>query len=254
MLSALAARALSPIQTFGRFVLLMSRAFASLHEGRTYGQNFLIQTQRIGYESIPIVALASLFSGAVTTVQAAYQLVSPFIPASVIGSIVAPSIILELGAVVPAFILAGRVGARIAAELGTMRVTEQIDALESMGLNSVGYLILPRILAGVVMFPVLYVVSCVVGIGGSILVADLGGFLSRGEFVQGAREFFRPFDAWFGVIKMITFGFVITSVACFKGYYTRGGAEGVGRATTEAAVTACVFILLADLLLAILLL
>ncbi len=254
ILTAVATRVLTPVQTFGRFVLLLGRAASSLHEVRIYGARFLDQVWRIGFESIPIVALAALFSGAVTTVQAAYQLVSPFIPRSVIGSIVAPSIILELGAVVSAFILAGRVGARIAAELGTMRVTEQIDALEAMGLNSVGYLILPRILAGIVMFPVLYVVSCVVGIGGSILVADWGGLLSRGEFLQGARDFFRPFDAWFGIIKAVTFGFVITSVACFKGYYTGGGAEGVGRATTEAAVTACVFILLADLLLAVLLL
>lgn len=254
MILAVAHRALLPVQSFGRYVLLLARAFSSLADVRMYRNIFFEQTTRIGYESIPIVALAALFSGAVTTVQAAYQLVSPFIPASVIGSVVAPSIILELGAVVPAFILAGRVGARIAAELGTMRVTEQIDALETMGLNSVGYLILPRILAGILMFPVLYVVSCVVGIGGSILVADWGGFLSRGEFLQGARSFFNPFDAWFGVIKMMTFGFVITSIACFKGYFTRGGAEGVGRATTEAAVTACVFILLADLLLAILLL
>ncbi len=254
LLSAVAHRALLPVQTFGRYVLLLVRATSSLHEVRLYRNNFFEQTTRIGFESIPIIALAALFSGAVTTVQAAYQLVSPFIPRTVIGSIVAPSIILELGAVVSAFILAGRVGARIAAELGTMRVTEQIDALETMGLNSVGYLILPRILAGLVMFPVLYVISCVVGIGGSILVADWGGYLSRGEFLQGARDFFRPFDAWFGVIKMTTFGFVITSIACFKGYYVRGGAEGVGRATTEAAVLSCVFILLADLLLAVLLL
>ena len=186
--------------------------------------------------------------------QAAYQLVSPLIPKSVIGAIVAPSIILELGAVVTGFILAGRVGARIAAELGTMRVSEQIDALEAMGLNSVGYLVLPRVLAGLVMFPVLYVVACVVGIGGAVMVADWGGFLPRGEFIAGARQFFQPFDAMFGVIKMTTFGFVITSIACYHGYYTRGGAEGVGRATTTAAVVSCVFILLSDLLLAVLLL
>ncbi len=243
-----------PVESVGRYAQLLATAFAAIGEGSTYRKNFFEQTQRIGFDSIPIVALAALFSGAVTTVQAGYQLVSPLIPRSVIGSIVAPSIILELGAVVTGFILAGRVGARIAAELGTMRVSEQIDALEAMGLNSVGYLVLPRVLAGIVMFPLLYVIACGVGIGGAILVADLGGFLPRGEFIAGARSFFQPFDAVFGVIKMITFGFVITSIACYHGYHTRGGAEGVGRATTNAAVMACVFILLSDLMLAILLL
>ncbi len=205
---------------------------------------------RIGVDSVPIVALAAAFSGAVTTVQTAYQLTSPLIPRTIIGSVVAPSMILELGAVVTGFILAGRVGARIAAELGTMRVTEQIDALEAMGLNSIGYLIIPRVVAGVIMFPVLYVIACAVGIGGGLFVAEIGGFLSSGEFIQGARNFFEPFDAWFGLLKSLTFGFLITAISCFKGYYTAGGAEGVGRSTTQAAVLSCVFILLADLVLA----
>ena len=120
---------LLPIAALGRYAILMGRAFGAFGEWGTYRRNFFEQTQRIGIDSIPIIAMSALFSGAVTTVQASYQLVSPFIPKNVIGSIVAPSIILELGAVVSAFILAGRVGARIAAELGTMRVTEQIDAL-----------------------------------------------------------------------------------------------------------------------------
>ena len=209
---------------------------------------------KIGVESIPIAALAAAFSGAVMTVQTAYQLDSPLYPKSLIGAIVAPSMILELGAVVTGFILTGRVGARIAAELGTMRVTEQIDALEAMGLNSIGYLIIPRVLAGLLMFPVLYVAAVSVGIGGGMLVADLGGWLPAGEFIDGARGFFRPFDPIFGVIKSLVFGFVITSIACYKGYYTGGGAEGVGRSTTEAAVTSCVYILIMDLLLAVLIL
>ncbi len=245
---------LRPFFSLGRYSLLLSQAFISLGEFKTYRKNLTEQMIRIGIDSIPIIALSAAFSGAVTTVQTAYQLVSPLIPKSIIGSIVAPSMILELGVVVPAFILAGRVGARIAAELGTMRVSEQIDALEAMGLNSVSYLVVPRVLAGLVMFPVLYIVACFVGIGGGVLVAELGGFLSAGEFMQGAREFFRPFDAVFGIIKAVVFGFIITTIAAFKGYYTRGGAEGVGRSTTEAAVTSCVFILLGDLLLAMLLL
>jgi phospholipid/cholesterol/gamma-HCH transport system permease protein len=246
--------AVKPIHILGRYVLLIVNAFVSLDDFRTYRHNTLDQMMRIGVESLPIVTLAAAFSGAVTTVQASYQLVSPFIPASVIGSIVAPSMILELGAVVTGFILAGRVGARIAAELGTMRVTEQIDALEAMGLNSISYLIAPRILAGVLMFPVLYIAACFVGISGGILVANLGDYLTTGEYVQGARDFFRPFDAVFGVIKSLVFGFIITSISCYKGYFTSGGAEGVGSSTTQAAVMSCVFILIADLLLAVTLL
>ncbi len=243
-----------PFTILGRYVLLLVDAFVSLDDFKTYRQNTMQQMVHIGLESLPIVTLAAAFSGAVTTVQASYQLVSPFIPPTVIGAIVAPSMILELGAVVTGFILAGRVGARIAAELGTMRVSEQIDALEAMGLNSVSYLIAPRVIAGVLMFPMLYVAACFVGISGGLIVANLGDYLSTGEFVQGAREFFRPFDAVFGIIKSLTFGFIITSIACYKGYYTDGGAEGVGKATTQAAVMSCVFILFADLLLALVLL
>jgi len=241
---------LNPIGSLGRYSQLLFQAFSALPELSTYRDNLWQQMMRIGVESLPIVTLAAAFSGAVTTVQTAYQLVSPLIPKSIIGAIVVPSMILELGAVVTGFILAGRVGARIAAELGTMRVTEQIDALEAMGLNSIGYLIVPRVVAGVVMFPVLYVAACFVGIGGGILVGHVGGFVPMGEFVDGAREFFQPFDPVFGLIKSLVFGFLITSISCFKGYFTEGGAEGVGKATTQAAVASCVFLLLADLLLA----
>lgn len=243
-----------PVQALGRYSLLMFHAFGALPEFVRYRKNLWEQMVHIGIESLPIVMMAAAFSGAVTTVQTAYQLVTPLIPSSIIGSIVAPSMILELGAVVTGFILAGRVGARIAAELGTMRVTEQIDALEAMGLNSIGYLIVPRVIAGVVMFPVLYVAASSIGITGGMLVGHYGGFVPMGEFVDGAREFFQPFDPIFGLIKSFVFGFTITSISCFKGYYTAGGAEGVGRSTTEAAVASCVFILLADLLLAAILL
>ena len=245
---------LHPIRALGRYALLIGRAFSSINEVRTYWNNLLNQMVRIGIDSIPIVALAAAFSGAVLTVQTAYQLESPFIPKSIIGSIVAPSIMLELGAVIAGFILAGRVGARIAAELGTMRVSEQIDAIEVMGLDSIGFLILPRVLAGIIMFPVLYVVSCIVGIGTGIGVGHLGGFLSANEFLEGARQFFKLLDPFIGLIKSVAFGFIITSIACYKGYYTGGGAVGVGDSTTEAAVLSCVFILVADLLVAMLLL
>ena len=243
-----------PFYSLGRFALLLSKASSSLGHFGIYRKNLFVQMVRIGIESLPIVALAAAFSGAVTTVQTAYQLVSPLIPAAVIGAVVVPSLVLELGAVVTAFILAGRVGARIAAELGTMRVTEQIDALEAMGLNSVGYLIVPRVLAGIIMFPVLYSGAVVVGVCGGLGAAEVTGVVPAGEFIQGARDHFLPFGPYFGLIKSLVFGFVITSISCYMGYYTEGGAEGVGRSTTSAAVTSCVYILLADLVLAVLLL
>ncbi len=241
---------LAPAVALGSYSLLLFHAFSSLGEFGSYRKNVVRQMVRVGVDSLPIVALAAAFSGAVTTVQTAYQLVSPFIPKSIIGAIVVPSMILELGAVVTGFILAGRVGARIAAELGTMRVTEQIDALEAMGLNSIGYLIVPRVIAGVVMFPVLYIAASFIGIAGGLFVGHAGGFVPAGEFIDGAREFFQPFDPVFGLIKSFVFGFIITSISCFKGYNTLGGAEGVGLATTQAAVISCVYILIADLALA----
>lgn len=238
----------------GQYGLLLAQSFRSIFEFRTYGANLLTQMVRIGVDSLPIVALASAFSGMVLTVQTAYQLVSPFIPNSIIGGVVVPSIVLELGVVTTALVLAGRVGARIAAELGTMRVTEQVDALEAMGLNSVAYLVVPRVLAGILMFPVLYAAACFVGISGGMLAGSLSGQVTTQEFIEGAREWFKPYDAVFGIIKSLVFGYLITSISCAKGFYTTGGAEGVGLSTTQAAVTSCVMVLLADYVLALLLL
>jgi len=254
LMSPLVLRLSQPLFNLGRFTILMSSAFKSLREMKMYRENFQTELIRIGIDSIPIVSLAAAFSGAVTTVQTAYQLVSPLIPPKIIGAVVVPSLTMELAAVVTGFILSGRVGARIAAELGTMRVSEQIDAIEAMGLNSVGFLIVPRVLAGIVMVPVLYITACLVGTFGGILAAELTGVVTAGEFLQGAREHFDNFGPYFGLIKAFVFGFLITAVSCYIGYYTHGGADGVGRSTTRAAVMSCVLILIADLVLAVLLL
>lgn len=244
----------SKVRGLGAFGLLMAGAFGSLRDLRLIRRNLFRQMVEVGIASLPIAGLAIAFSGAVTTVQAVYQLENPLLPPSIIGSFVVPSLVLELGALVTAFILTARVGARIAAELATMRVTEQIDALEVMGLNSVSYLVAPRVLAGVIMFPIIWVLVTSLGIITSALVAESTGELTVALFFEGARLFFRPFDAVFGLIKSVTFGFIITSIACYKGYTSSGGAEGVGRSTTEAAVLSCLYILLADLILAVALL
>ncbi len=239
----------------GRFGLLLGSAFSGTPHLRLYYRNLTEQFVRVGIDSLPIVALASAFTGAVAAVQSIYQLEGSFyLPKTAVGSFVTTSVILELGALIAAFILAGRVGARIAAELGTMRVTEQIDALEAMGLNSASYLVLPRILAGVLMFPLIYVVACTVGIGMGIVVGETTGVIPLATFIDGARLLFRPYDLFFGVVKSLAFGFAITSVSCYYGYYTSGGAEGVGRSTTQATVMSCVFVLLADYVLAVIML
>ena len=243
------------IRQLGQYATLLYNALRSILEFSTYRKNLFQEFVKIGYESIPIIMLTGAFTGAVLTLQTAYQLgADTLLPISVVGSIVGQSIIIELAAVIGALVLAGKVGARISTELGTMRVSEQIDALESMGFNSVTFLVVPRVLSGILMFPVLYVVAAVMGISGGLLAGSLDGILLAAEFMQGAREFFFPEDVVFGVVKSFVFGFVITSISSFKGYYASGGAEGVGKATTQATVLSCIYILLSDFALAALLL
>ena len=242
------------IRQLGQYATLLYHALRSILEFSTYRKNLFQEFVKIGYESIPIIILTGVFTGAVLTLQTAYQLDTDIYPVSIVGSIVGQSIIIELAAVIGALVLAGKVGARISTELGTMRVSEQIDALESMGFNSVTFLVVPRILSGILMFPVLYVVAAVMGISGGLLAGSLDGILPAAEFMQGAREFFFPEDVVFCVVKSFVFGFVITSISSFKGYYASGGAEGVGKATTQATVLSCIYILLSDFALAALLL
>ena len=242
------------IRQLGQYADLLFQALRSILEFSSYRKNLFQEFVKIGYESIPIIMLTGMFTGAVLTLQTAYQLDTDLYPASIVGSIVGQSIIIELAAVIGALVLAGKVGARISTELGTMRVSEQIDALESMGFNSVTFLVVPRVLSGIFMFPVLYVIAAVMGISGGLIAGALDGILPAAEFMQGAREFFFPEDVVFGVVKSFVFGFVITSISAFKGYYASGGAEGVGNATTQATVLSCIYVLLSDFVLAALLL
>jgi phospholipid/cholesterol/gamma-HCH transport system permease protein len=209
---------------------------------------------KTGFDSLPIIIITGLFTGAVMTVQTAYQLLATYIPRSTIGAITVQSLTLELSAVIPSLILSGRVGARIATELGSMRVSEQIDALEIMGFNSVTFLVVPRVIAGIVMFPVVYIFCWCSGVIGGLIAGLLTGAIEPSVYLLGAREFYFPSDMSFGLMKAIVFGFVITSIASFKGYYATGGAEGVGKATTDATVLSCIYILLSDFSLAVILL
>ena len=249
-------RPLGAVETLGAFAVFLGRAFNLPRDisPALYLRNTAAQMVEVGIASIPIVAFATAFSGGVVVVQAIYQLENPLLPSTLVGTFAQQSILLELGTLVTAFVLCGRVGARIAAELGTMRVKEQIDALEAMGINSLSYLVVPRIVAGVLMFPILYCVASTVGMLAGVAVADASPQVSAGLFWEGARLYFRPYDVFFGLVKSVVFGFAITSVACYAGYKASGGAEGVGEATTRATVIGCVCVLVADYLCAALLL
>lgn len=241
---------MNALEKLGQYALLLYKALRSSYDIKIYKNNLVNELVKIGYESLPIVLLTGVFTGAVMTLQTAYQLDIAYVPRSIIGAIVSESILIELAAVITSLVLAGKVGARIATELGTMKVSEQVDALESMGFNSVAFLVVPRVLAGLIMFPVLYIIASIAGVGGGLIAGVVSGALPASEFMLGAREFFFPWDVLFGLLKAFVFGFVITSVSCYKGYYATGGAEGVGTSTTQATVLSCVYVLLADFVLA----
>jgi phospholipid/cholesterol/gamma-HCH transport system permease protein len=224
-----------------------------LAEWRIYLPRTLEQAMSIGYGSLFIVLLVAGFTGAVTSLQAGYQFTGS-VPLYIYGTVIAESVILELGPVLTGLILAGRIGARYAAELGTMRVTEQIDALESLGRSPVSHLILPRVLAGLLMIPALTMFANVTGFLTGWLAAKSSIGITDADFIFGARYYFRPFDLWYSMIKATFFAGAVTMIPCYIGYNTQQGAEGVGRATTLAVVAASVTILLLDTVLAKLLL
>jgi phospholipid/cholesterol/gamma-HCH transport system permease protein len=237
----------------GRFGMMTVELFRALPEWRAWLPRTVEQCQHVGYGSLFIVMLTSAFAGAVAAFQAGYQFTGN-IPVYIVGAIVSESVILELGPVMTGLLLAGRIGARYAAELGTMRVTEQVDALESLGRNPASHLLLPRVLAGMVMLPALVAVADATGLLAGWAAAKTSIHITNSDFVYGTQRYFRSFDLWYSVIKAEAFGIVVTLIPCYVGFEAKEGAEGVGRATTSAVVSACVLILLLDMLLAKLLL
>ena len=242
------------IENIGKYVELMFRMCSSFLSWHKYLGLSLEHMYQIGFLSIPIVIITSLFSGMVTSVQAAYQFESSLVPNWYVGGIVGESIILELAPMLTGLVMTGKIGATIAAEIGTMRVTEQIDALESLSFDPILYLIMPRVIAAIMMFPIMVIIANLFGILGGYFAALSAIEVTTAEFLRGLRAWFRPWDAWFGIIKGICFGISITSIACFHGYYTSGGANGVGKSTTSAVVNSCVTIFILDYILAALLL
>jgi phospholipid/cholesterol/gamma-HCH transport system permease protein len=221
---------------------------------RVYWKELMHQCSEIGIGSLGIVSIISIFIGAVSTVQTAYQLVSPLLPKYVIGQIVREGMLLEFAPTLVCIVLAGVVGSKISSELGNMRVSEQIDALEIMGVNTKTYLVLPKILAALLMIPTLIVLSAGLGIWGGRIVGDLAGIIAPSVYDFGIRESFNPFSVYFMIIKAYVFSFLIASISAYYGYHVNGGALEIGRAGTKSVVVCCISILLADYILTLLLL
>ncbi|MCU0336651.1 MAG: ABC transporter permease [Sediminibacterium sp.] len=219
-----------------------------------YWKELMHQCVEIGYGALPIVLIISFFLGAVTTVQTAYQLVSPLVPKQTIAQIVRDSVILELSPTVVSIVLAGVVGSKIASELGNMRITEQIDALEIMGINTKSFLIMPKILGSLIIVPCLIVISAVVAIWGGRIAGEAAGILANEIYDAGLRQNLNLYNINFALYKAYTFAFIISSVPAYYGYHVKGGALEIGRSSTSAVVVSCILILLADYILAALLL
>jgi phospholipid/cholesterol/gamma-HCH transport system permease protein len=245
---------ISLLEHIGKYLQMLGRMFSRPENFRKYMQEFFHQCNEIGIRSLWIVILISVFLGAVTTIQTAYQLVSPLVAKYVIAQIIRDSAFLELAPTIVCVVLAGVVGSKIASELGNMRVSEQIDALEIMGVNSRTYLILPKILAAMIVIPSLVIISMFLTVWGGYIAGTMSGIISEQQFEQGLLKDFLAFNVIFGLIKSFTFAFIISSISAYYGYHVEGGSLEIGRASTTSVVVSCVLILFADYGLAALLL
>lgn len=230
----------------GEYLLLLKKVFRRPEKWRIYWKEIIHEMNEIGVGSLGLIVIISTFIGAVMTIQIAFQLVSDLIPTSVIGQINRDSNILELGPTISALVLMGKVGSAISSQIGSMRVTEQIDALEIMGINAAGYLILPKIIAGVIMVPVLVIVAIVCALVGGLLGGMLSGAVAPDDYIMGIRDSFNGFTVAVAMVKAFVYGFIVTSIPAHKGFHVRGGALEVGQAGTRAVVIGCIAILACD--------
>ncbi|MCX7955076.1 MAG: ABC transporter permease [Bacteroidales bacterium] len=238
----------------GEYLLLLKRIFSRPERGKIYLKQTIEEIGKIGINSIGIVTIISIFMGAVIAIQYTYNIENPLIPLYLVGLATRDSMILEFSSTMVGLVLAGKVGSNIASELGTMRVTEQIDALESMGINSASYLILPKIIAAIFFFPLLTILSMFVGIWGGWLAVVVTKILPAELYIQGLHYAFVPFYVTYTLIKSFVFGFLVVTVSAYYGYYCYGGALEVGQASTKAVVYSSLMILLFNVILTQLLL
>ena len=238
----------------GRYFILMRRVFARPDKWSIFRHRLSYELEALGLNSIGIAAIISVFMGAVVTLQMSINLESPFIPKYLIGYATRETMILEFSSTVVALILAGKVGSNIASEIGTMRISEQIDALEIMGINSANYLILPKIIATVIFFPFLTIMSILIGCAGGYFIAMFTGIMVPDMYIQGLMSDFKLYSIWYSLIKIAVFAFLITSISGMYGYYANGNSLEVGRASTKAVVVSSIAILVFNLILTQLLL
>lgn len=233
----------------GRYFILMGKVFSRPEKGTIYRRRIIREMESLGFDSIGLTAIISVFIGAVITLQMCINLESPFIPRSLVGYATRETMILEFSSTVVALILAGKVGSNIASEIGTMRITEQIDALEIMGVNSASYLILPKIVAAVCFFPFLTILSILIGILGGWGISAATGIMIPDDYVAGLLTDFKPYSIVYSLIKTAVFAYIIASVSAYCGYYARGNSLEVGRASTRAVVSCSIVIMIFNLIL-----
>ena len=234
---------------FGRYWHFLRLLISKPEKFSIYLKLFFREIDSVGFGSLGIVAITSIFMGAVITIQTVYNLVNPLVPLWAVGVVTRDSIIIEFSPTMISLVLAGKVGSSIASEIGTMRVTEQIDALEIMGINSSGYLVLPKLFAAVLIFPFVVIISMFLGITGGWVAGDLAGVISSAEFIRGVQDSFLPFNVTFAMLKTVTFAFLIVTISAYQGFYTKGGALEVGRSSTQAVVFSSIMILVFDYIL-----
>jgi phospholipid/cholesterol/gamma-HCH transport system permease protein len=234
---------------FGRYWQFLRLLINKPEKFSIYLKLFFREMDSVGFGSLGIVAITSIFMGAVITIQTVYNLVNPLVPLWAVGIVTRDSIIIEFSPTMISLVLAGKVGSSVASEIGTMRVTEQIDALEIMGINSSGYLVLPKLFAAVLIFPFIVIISMFLGIAGGWIAGDLSGVISSAEFIRGVQDSFVPFNVTFAMIKTITFAFLIVTISAYQGFYTTGGALEVGQSSTRAVVFSSIMILVFDYIL-----
>lgn len=238
-----------PLTNFGEYLLLMVRVFTIPDRWREFLKRYIMELYKQGIDSIPIVITISIFTGAVITIQTTLNSSSPLIPSYTVGLITRDTLLLEFSSSIMCLILAGKIGSNIASEIGTMRVTEQIDALEIMGVNSANFLILPKILALVTFMPILVSFSMFSGLTGGYLVAEFTDIVAVSKYVYGIQSWFVEYYVWYSIIKSLFFAFIISSTSSYYGYNVNGGALEVGKASTNSVVVSSVAILLFDVLL-----
>ena len=238
----------------GRYFIFLAKVFSKPDKPKMYYRQIMLEFEKQGLGSLGIVLIISVFMGAVVTLQTAINLENPLIPRYMIGLAARDSMILEFSSTVIALILAGKAGSNVASEIGTMRISEQIDAMEIMGVNSAGYLVMPKIFAMVTLMPALVILSISIGVMGGLVAGVASGVISWTDYEYGIQYAFNPFYVVYSISKALIFAFVIMSVSAYHGYHVKGGALEVGRASTKAVVYSSILILIFNLILTQLLL